>query len=94
MCIRDSHYPADAVAGFAPALPNGLEFVLPGDLDAIATPTDFLGVNYYTRRVARDETAADNLPQAIFADRARTDIGWEEYPEGLYNLLNLSLIHI
>ncbi len=82
------HYPADAVAGFAPALPNGLEFVLPGDLDAIATPTDFLGVNYYTRRVARDETAADNLPQAIFADRARTDIGWEEYPEGLYNLLN------
>ena len=82
------HYPADAVAGFAPALPNGLDFVLPGDLEAIAAPTDFLGVNYYTRRVARDEATADNLPQEIFADRARTDIGWEEYPEGLYYLLN------
>ena len=82
------HYPADAVAGFAPALPNGLEFVLPGDLDAIATPTDFLGVNYYSRRVARDEEAADNLPQEILADRPRTEMGWEEYPEGLYGLLN------
>ncbi len=82
------HYPADAVAGFAPALPNGLDFVLPGDLEAIAAPTDFLGVNYYTRRVTRDEEAADNLPQEIFADRARTDIDWEEYPEGLYYLLN------
>jgi beta-glucosidase len=49
------HYPADVVAGYAAALPNGLEFVLPGDLDAIATPTDFLGLNYYSRRVARDE---------------------------------------
>ncbi len=82
------HYPADIVAGYAAALPNGLEFVLPGDLDAIATPTDFLGLNYYSRRVARDEEAADNLPQQIFADRPRTEMDWEEYPEGLYGLLN------
>ena len=82
------HYPADAVAGYAAALPNGLDFVLPGDLDAIATPTDFLGLNYYSRRVARDEGAADNLPQEILADRPRTEMGWEEYPEGLYGLLN------
>ena len=82
------HYPADVVAGYAAALPNGLDFVLPGDLDAIATPTDFLGLNYYSRRVARDEGAADNLPQEILADRPRTEMGWEEYPEGLYGLLN------
>ena len=82
------HYPADVVAGYAAALPNGLDFVLPGDLDAIATPTDFLGLNYYSRRVARDEEAADNLPQEILADRPRTEMGWEEYPEGLYGLLN------
>ena len=82
------HYPADVVAGYAAALPNGLDFVLPGDLDAIASPTDFLGLNYYSRRVARDEGAADNLPQEILADRPRTEMGWEEYPEGLYGLLN------
>ena len=82
------HYPADVVAGYAAALPNGLDFVLPGDLDAIASPTDFLGLNYYSRRVARDEEASDNLPQEILADRPRTEMGWEEYPEGLYGLLN------
>ncbi len=82
------HYPADAVAGYADALPNGLDFVLPSDLEAIAVPTDFLGVNYYSRRVARDEEAADNLPPEILADRPRTEMGWEEYPEGLYGLLN------
>ena len=80
-------YPADGVADFAGALPNGLDFVEPGDMAAIAVPTDFLGLNYYTRAVNRAE-AEDNLPQLIFPDRPRTDIGWEVYPEGFYNLLN------
>ena len=80
-------YPADGVADFADALPNGLDFVEPGDMAAIAVPTDFLGLNYYTRAVNRAEVD-DNLPQVIFPDRPRTDIGWEVYPEGFYNLLN------
>jgi len=80
-------YPADGVADFASALPNGLDFVEAGDMAAIAVPTDFLGLNYYTRAVNRAE-ADDNLPQVIFPDRPRTDIGWEVYPEGFYNLLN------
>ena len=80
-------YPADGVADFAGDLPNGLDFVEPGDMAAIAVPTDFLGLNYYTRAVNRAE-AEDNLPQLIFPDRPRTDIGWEVYPEGFYNLLN------
>ena len=82
------HYPADAAAGYAPILPNGLNFVEPGDYEAIAAPIDFLGINYYTRRVARDEGAAVNLPQEIFTDRPRNEMDWEEYPEGLYKLLN------
>ena len=81
-------YPADVVADFADSLPNGLDFVQPGDMEAIAVPTDFLGVNYYTRRVARDEEAADNWPQEVFADGPRTDMDWEIYPLGFYNLLN------
>lgn len=71
-------------------LPAGLDFVADGDYDAITVKTDFLGVNYYTRVVARDEEATDNLPQTRFAApiSERTEMGWEVYPQGLYNLLN------
>uniref|UniRef100_UPI0035B3E763 glycoside hydrolase family 1 protein n=1 Tax=Promineifilum sp. TaxID=2664178 RepID=UPI0035B3E763 len=89
-------YPADIVAHYAPHFPNGMDFIQPGDFEAIAAPTDFLGINYYTRSVVRDETAADNWPQTHWPDRPKTDmyndmvlrIGWEIYPEGLYKLLN------
>ncbi len=54
-----------------------------GDLRDIATPMDFLGVNYYSRRVASANGSwnitAVGLPQ--------TDMGWEIYPQGLTELL-------
>jgi beta-glucosidase len=89
-------YPGDIVAYFEPSFPNGMEFIQPGDFDAIAAPTDFLGVNYYTRNIVRDEVAADNLPQTTFPDLPKSEmhsglenpVYWEIYPEGLYNLLN------
>ncbi len=81
------HYPADMVAAFNDHL-NGLEFVQPGDMEAIAVHTDFLGINYYSRSVTRDEKAADNLPRAIDPSvNEHTDIGWEVYPDGLFGLL-------
>lgn len=81
-------YPADGVAIYAPSFPNGLDFVEPGDMESIAVPMDFLGVNYYSRGVHRDMSATDNLPQTNFADRPLTEMDWEVYPEGLYKLLN------
>jgi beta-glucosidase len=89
-------YPADIVAHYAPHFPDGMTFIQPGDFEAIAAPTDFLGVNYYTRSIVRDEEAADNLPQTHFPDLPKCDmhnglwkpIYWEIYPEGLYRLLN------
>lgn len=65
------------------------QFVQAGDMDAIVAPTDFLGINYYTRNVLRDEQAADNLPPTVQqAPREEwTPMGWEVYPPGLYNLL-------
>lgn len=84
-------YPADMVADYQAAgyLPNGLDFVQPGDLYAIATLTDFFGVNMYTREVVRAQDAADNLPQTLFAAPAqeRTEMNWEIHPESLYRLL-------
>lgn len=87
------HYPADMVAsyiaqGYLPG--EGLTFIHDGDLDTIAAQTDFLGVNYYTRAIVRDEKAAYNLTQITFPspESERTEMGWEVYPDGLYEILN------
>ena len=84
-------YPADMVAAFTEAgiMPNGLDFVQPGDMAAISAPTDFLGVNYYTRKVMKAQSEEQPFP--VPADEAatlpRTDMDWEIYPHGLYSLL-------
>ncbi len=74
--------------------PSWRELIQDGDMAAIATQTDFLGVNYYTRQLARDrEIPPDqNLPPTVFQapenehDWQEMD-GWEVYPEGLFNVL-------
>ena len=89
-------YPADIVAHYEPMFPDGMDFIQPGDFETIAAPMDFLGVNYYTRAIVRDEAAADNWPQTHFPDLPKCDmhsgvwepIYWEIYPDGLYKLLN------
>ena len=43
-------YPADLAAHYERRV-GPLDFVRPGDLDLIGEPTDFLGVNYYRRRI-------------------------------------------
>jgi len=83
-------YPADTVARYQGLayLPAGdLPFILPGDLEAIATPTDFLGVNYYNRALMRDAEAPDNLPADERLRDDVTDMGWEVYAEGLFDTL-------
>jgi beta-glucosidase len=82
-------YPADVIADHQAAgrLPEGaLPFVRESDLRAIAAPTDFLGVNYYSRAVIRSPEA-DNLPATVHASGDKTDMGWEVYPEGLFTIL-------
>ncbi len=93
--LHGRHYPADMVADYVAAghLPaEGMDSLIqPGDLQAIAAPTDFLGINYYTREVVRSGTLpdAENMPATVApAPREEwTDMGWEVYPEGLYQLL-------
>ncbi len=81
-------YPADVVADHAAEGLDALAEVRPGDLDIIAVATDFLGVNYYTREIARGPEAG-NLPRVVEPPEpeARTDIGWEVHPESLRALL-------
>jgi beta-glucosidase len=82
-------YPRDMVAKYtAEGHQRGLACVRDGDLEVIATPTDFLGVNYYSRAIIRS-AAAENAPRTIAEPPAtqRTDMGWEVYPDGLRQLL-------
>lgn len=86
-------YPAQIVAeevqaGRWPA--GGPAWLRPGDLDEIAVPTDFLGINYYSRGVLRGPEEG-NLPRELHEVPAelRTDMGWEVYPAGLTDLLLL-----
>jgi beta-glucosidase len=93
-------YPADIVrdhvdAGFLPS--SGMTMVKPGDLQAIAAPTDFLGVNYYNRSIIRSEGVSekDNDPplRALAPSDEWTEMGWEVYPEGLHQTLMRVHLH-
>jgi beta-glucosidase len=91
--LHGRDYPADMVRDYADAgrLPaDWSRIVRPRDLEAIAVPTDFLGVNYYNRAVVRSEVPeAENLPRTVFlAPEAEwTEMGWEVHPDGLYHIL-------
>ncbi len=51
-----------------------------GDLATISTPIDFLGMNYYFRRIADATSPQDpRLPPGAIV----TEMGWEVYHEGL-----------
>ncbi len=78
-------YPQDMVNGFG----NAMDFVRSGDMDTIAVPVDFLGVNYYTRGIARsnDISDEDNEPRTVFRSDEITEMDWEVYPKGIYNIL-------
>lgn len=78
-------YPADMLASYQ----SGAEWLQPGDLEQIAAPVDFLGVNYYFREIIRSHSVPEeqNLPRTVFSNAERTEMGWEVYPEGLYLLL-------
>jgi beta-glucosidase len=64
-----------------------------GDLAICAQKLDFIGLNYYTRSVARAPVTADERSRGyafVAPDTALrlTDIGWEIYPEGLTRVVN------
>jgi beta-glucosidase len=76
-------YPRDMLDEYASILPR----IEDGDLETIAAPLDFLGVNYYTRNVVR-AGAGSAAPATVESDGAEhTDMGWEVYPDGLTDLL-------
>ncbi|HEX9847241.1 MAG TPA: GH1 family beta-glucosidase [Acidimicrobiia bacterium] len=82
-------YPQDMVAAHESRgrLPKGLAgMVMPGDLEEIAAPIDFLGVNYYTTiRVASGAEERDDPegPSGPGPPPGYTEMGWRIDPAGL-----------
>jgi beta-glucosidase len=72
-------YPQDVLDDLGADMP----VVHSQDMKNIATPLDFLGVNYYTRSVA----SADGSWKAGSTGLPVTEMGWEIYPQGLTELL-------
>jgi beta-glucosidase len=60
--------------------------VLPGDLELIASPIDFLGVNYYTHQVVRSPLLP-RLEVPAGPEPERTGMGWLVHPAGLTEVL-------
>jgi beta-glucosidase len=78
-------YPLDIVEHYG----RPMDFIQAKDMESIAVPTDFFGANYYTRMVVRNKEIPEdkNEPRAVFLNPNQTEMGWEVYPEGLYEIL-------
>jgi beta-glucosidase len=59
--------------------------VLDGDMETIAQPLDYLGINYYSRALLRSP-APDQIEWVRDPAVERTTMDWEVYPQGLQDL--------
>jgi beta-glucosidase len=77
-------YPEDVVNFIGSDFPE----VSPSEVELIAAPTDFLGVNYYTRYVIQHDP--DNRPilaSPVYPFGNDYSQMWEIYPAGMYDVL-------
>ena len=79
-------YPDEVQEGLAPHLPARWQ----EDMEAITAPLDWLGLNYYTRKVIGHSGAPWPHYEERPGPRPKTDMGWEIYPEGLGYFLDLA----
>ncbi len=64
-----------------------------GDVAVCAQPLDFIGLNYYTRSVAKTPVGSADVARGYSfvpptEAMATTDIGWEIYPQGLRRVMD------
>ena len=85
--ILDPVLKGEYPAGLRESFPHASPPVQDGDMETIAAPLDFLGVNYYTRSVVRANPAGGDPVTVIPEGSEHTGRGWEVYPDGLFELL-------
>jgi len=76
--IFRAHYPVIGWQAYGANVPQ----ILPADWALIAQRLDFLGVNYYSRTLLRNNSLVARVPDAEY-----TDMGWEVHAPALQRLL-------
>jgi beta-glucosidase len=74
-----AEYPAEALEGLGPFMPEGWQ----DDMPIIAAPVDWVGINYYTRKLIAPAPGPWPALQEVEGPLPKTEMGWEIYPEGL-----------
>ena len=81
--VYKGSYPQDMWELFGPLVPR----VVPGDMEIIARSIDFLGVNNYTRGVAKHAPGRFLDYETTHPEGEYTAMDWEVFPQGLTDLL-------
>lgn len=76
-------YPAEALEGLGPHLPDRWQ----EDFPTIGAKLDWVGINYYTRKLVAPDPGPWPSYREIEGPLPKTQVGWEIYPEGLYDFL-------
>ncbi len=83
--LLKGRYP-DAFADQAAAL-DAMD-IRPGDIEAMATSLDFIGLNMYSRAIiAHDPDGGATATRRVPGPGPRTSIGWEVWPAALHRVL-------
>lgn len=77
-------YPANVLEGLGPHMPDGWQ----DDMATIGTPVDWVGINYYTRKLIGLTAGPWPAHEEVPGPLPKTDVGWEIYPEGLGHFLH------
>ncbi|GHE94319.1 beta-glucosidase [Aliiroseovarius zhejiangensis] len=84
--ITKGTYPTEVLEGIEPYLPPGWQ----DDFASITAPIDWIGVNYYTRKIygpVDDPSAPWPATREHDGPLPKTAMGWEVYPDGLAHFL-------
>jgi beta-glucosidase len=91
--VFDMGYPEDMVEAYTARgrFPDsGPGYIEAGDMDAIATPIDFVGINYYTSlpiTAGRDESEETDVAPGPNPPEGYTEMGWPITPDALTDFL-------
>ena len=76
-------YPDDVLEGLGPHMPTGWQ----DDMDEIGREVDWLGVNYYTRKLLASDDGPWPAYREVEGPLPKTEMGCEIYPQGLLQIL-------
>lgn len=76
-------YPQNVLEGIGPHMPEGRQ----DDMLEIGRKIDWLGVNYYTRKIVVSADGPWPAYREVEGPLPKTAMGWEIYPEGLLKFL-------